>query len=150
MIISGQIFVTYSCVLYLSVHKLVALLFNFRTSCKLQPKYDVAFVGDSSIIGYFCGRQLLSQQHQPCSPKVQTNIQNNVHRVFECPLTLNVQTTKNPSMGLRKLGNLFKTQMKRTATQGIKKVQKRNKERKKFVYAYLHLLKLLSVSFMSR
>ena len=50
-------------------YKLVALLFNFRTSCKLQPKYDVAFVGDSSIIGYFCGRQLLSRQHQPCSPK---------------------------------------------------------------------------------
>ena len=75
------------------------------------------------------------------------------YKVFECPLTLNVQTTKNPSMGLGKLGklgNLFKTQMKRTATQGIKKVQKRNKERKKFVYAYLHLLKLLSVSFMSR
>lgn len=59
---------------YLLVHKLVALLFNFRPSCKLHPKYDVAFVGDSSI-GYFCGRQLLSQQHQPCSPKVQTNIQ---------------------------------------------------------------------------
>ena len=61
---------------YLSVHKLFALLFKFRTSCKLQPKYnnvhDVAFVGDSSI-GYFCGGQLLSQQHQPCSPKVHTN-----------------------------------------------------------------------------
>ena len=58
---------------YLSVHKLFALLFNFRTSCKLQPKYDIAS-GDSSI-GYFCGRQLLSQQHQPCSPTVHTNIQ---------------------------------------------------------------------------
>ena len=63
-------------------YKLVALLFNFRTSCKLQPKYDVAFVGDSSIIGYFCGRQLLSRQHQPCSPKVQTNIQNYTCQLF--------------------------------------------------------------------
>ena len=77
-----------------------------------------------------------------------SNKHSNINKVFECPLTLNVQTTKNPSMGLAKSGNLLK--LKWSEMLRIKKVQKRKKERKKCVYAYLHLLKLQSVNFMSR
>lgn len=133
---------------YLSVHKLVALLFNFRTSCKLQPKYDIAS-GDSSI-GYFCGRQLLSQQHQPCSPKVHTSIQ------------MFTEYLNTPSPWMCRLlktlvwvwGNwgIFLNSNEVSRYTGHKKGAKKKwkKERKKCVYAYLHLLKLLSVSFMSR
>lgn len=85
---------------YLSVHKLFALLFNFRTSCKLQPKYNNVWCCLCRGFKY----RLFLWQATALTAAPALFPQSSYKYMYT---NVHMQTTKSPSIGLGKLGNLL-------------------------------------------